>query len=75
MPHGGARATLLFDESGQSVQQAQTPQEVKILSGVISGADGYGPQSRHLHSVFIYTLVTTVLPLGNGGKSLLLDQR
>ena len=29
LPHGGAWATFLFSSSGQSVQQAQTAQEVK----------------------------------------------
>jgi len=39
LPHGGARAASLFRPGGQSVQQATTTQEVKILPAVISGAD------------------------------------
>jgi len=39
LPHERAGAALLYGPRDPSVQQAQTPQEVKILSGVISGTD------------------------------------
>jgi len=42
LPHGGAWAVKLYHSSRHSVQQAQTPQEVKILSTVISGVDNRG---------------------------------